>query len=257
MLTNLARTLWQQSHRAVNITDTSVLSAVVSSWPHTLLDQQAHFSSEPDSNSPSTSAPHNNSKPEQKRPTPAAPATDLFTQAMQSKAERQLQQMLEQQSRLSASVAEQQAQQHASGGEAEDDEDEEDDRVSVCVCVACLAVCGQTSLKTLTLLPSFTHTCDTNTHPHTPNTQILPNPETGEVMGPTEKNKGKEPTRFGGCLCAWIVLLASADCFDGQSCAHLKNQSSPFPLYLLLSSLTLHTVLFTGDWEIRGRCTDW
>ncbi|KAF5826997.1 hypothetical protein DUNSADRAFT_1546 [Dunaliella salina] len=92
----------------------------------------------------------------------AGVGSDLFTQAMESKAEEQLRRMLEQQSRLSAAST----QASSAGSDAEDDEDlDEDDK-------------------------------------------ILPNPETGEVLGPAEKNQGKEPTRF-------------------------------------------------GDWEIRGRCTDW
>eukprot|EP00200_Dunaliella_tertiolecta_P004618 CAMPEP_0202350842 /NCGR_PEP_ID=MMETSP1126-20121109/7747_1 /ASSEMBLY_ACC=CAM_ASM_000457 /TAXON_ID=3047 /ORGANISM="Dunaliella tertiolecta, Strain CCMP1320" /LENGTH=124 /DNA_ID=CAMNT_0048942883 /DNA_START=175 /DNA_END=546 /DNA_ORIENTATION=- len=76
---------------------------------------------------------------------------DLFTQAMQSKAEEQLRRMLEQQSRISAAST----QASSTEDDMEDDEDLSDED------------------------------------------KILPNPETGEVLGPAEKNQGKEPTRFG------------------------------------------------------------
>jgi len=73
----------------------------------------------------------------------AGAGTDLFSQAMQSKAEDQLRRMLEQQSRLSAGLDTQE------GGDGEDEEVEdvdEEDRVGVWVPVMTHQVPGQSRL---------------------------------------------------------------------------------------------------------------
>jgi len=100
------------------------------SWPQ-LAAQFSSDSSEKGEGSSAPSADHPPPPPFQQHTKPAekhqqAPATDLFTQALQSKAERQLRQMLEQQSRLNAAMSTQP--QHASEGVEVDeyDEDEED-----------------------------------------------------------------------------------------------------------------------------------